>query len=199
MTEEQFWQILMDWGYLAIMISVAIEGEILLIISGIAVAAGIFSYPLAILAAFVGAIIHDNTIFYISRFTGAKIIRKKASWHTKANLALKFLDKHDYWAILSVRFLYGFRTIAIFVIGLSNTKGLKFFTLDAISSLVWSTIYISLGLFFGRAILNFIDNSNLIHTISDNKLISVLVLVIAISVVYFTYKLIVSTLRGRNK
>ena len=198
MSEQEFWKILMEWGYIAIMVAVAVEGEILLIITGIAVAAGIFSYPLAILAAFSGAIIHDNTVFSVSKLLGDKIIRKKASWHTKANIALKLLEKYDYWAILSIRFLYGLRTITLFVIGLSNTSRLKFFTLDAISSIVWSTIYISLGLLFGKAILNFIDNSILLQEVSNHKLIVVLVLVLVITAVYFIYKLTISILKRRR-
>ncbi|MDE4963680.1 DedA family protein, partial [Francisella tularensis subsp. holarctica] len=40
----------MDWGYLAIMLGVFIEGEIFLLMVGIATATALFSYPLAILA-----------------------------------------------------------------------------------------------------------------------------------------------------
>lgn len=51
MTQAEFWSLLIDWGYLAVILAVFIEGEIFLIMVGIATAAAMFNYPLVILAA----------------------------------------------------------------------------------------------------------------------------------------------------
>lgn len=77
MSESEFSSLLIDWGYLAIMLGVFIEGEIFLIMVGIATATALFSYPLAILAATFAAILHDNGLFIFSKFMGKKSLRKK--------------------------------------------------------------------------------------------------------------------------
>ncbi|AJC48170.1 DedA family protein [Allofrancisella guangzhouensis] len=190
MSEHDFWQLLVDWGYIAVAIAVLIEGEIFLIMVGIATAASLFNYPLVIIAATIGAIVHDNSIFIFSKLTGKKFIEKKQSWQAKANQSLKILNKYDIWAILSIRFLYGLRTITIFIVGLSKISKLKFVTLDAISSFIWSYIYITLGFFSGQTILSFIDHVHIVDWISHNKYLSIFILLLISSIIYFSYKLI---------
>ncbi|QIV95736.1 membrane protein DedA with SNARE-associated domain [Allofrancisella inopinata] len=199
MSEHDFWQLLIDWGYFAVAIAVLIEGEIFLVMVGIATAASLFNYPLVIVAATVGAIVHDNGIFIFSKLTGKKFIERKQSWQARANQSLKLLDKYDHWAILSIRFLYGLRTITIFIVGLSKVSKLKFVTLDAISSFVWSFIYITLGFFFGHAILNFVDHVHIVEWVSSNKYLSIFILILVSSVIYFTYKIVCSRAKRRIK
>ena len=54
--------------------------------------------------------------------------------------------------ILSFRFLYGLRTVAPFVIGMSSVSVKKFILLNAAGALVWATAIASGGYFFGRAL-----------------------------------------------
>jgi membrane protein DedA with SNARE-associated domain len=196
---QESWQMLMDWGYLAIMLAVALEGELVLIIAGVAVAAGLFSYPLAILAALVAAIIHDNTIFSISRYAGIRIINKKTSWRTKIDILLQRLEKYDIWAILSIRFLYGIKRPSIFVVGISKVNRLKFFILDAISCVAWTTLYISLGYFFGHIILDFIYNSDIMHKVSENALMYIFIFIMTIIIIYSALRLLSAILRGYKR
>ncbi|AEB28223.1 DedA family protein [Francisella hispaniensis] len=195
MSESEFSSLLIDWGYLAIMLGVFIEGEIFLIMVGIATATTLFSYPLAILAATFAAILHDNGLFIFSKFMGKKIFEKKASWYYKAQKSLEILDKYESLAILSIRFLYGLRTITLLVVGLSKVNRIKFICLDSISSFVWSIIYISLGYLFGNTILRFIDNTDIKDWISHNKHLSIFILILVSSIIYLSYRI----LRSRSK
>ena len=54
--------------------------------------------------------------------------------------------------ILSFRFLYGLRTVAPFVIGMSSVSVKKFILLNAAGALVWAAAVASGGYFFGRAL-----------------------------------------------
>ncbi len=83
MGEQEFWRLMMDWGYLAVALAVLIEGEIFLIMVGIATATTLFSYPLVIIAATIGAIVHDNGIFIFSKIAGKKFIEKRPHWQKK--------------------------------------------------------------------------------------------------------------------
>lgn len=76
MSQHDFYQFLLHWGYLAVALAVIIEGEIFLIIVGITTATTLFNYPLVILAATAGAIFHDNSVFIFSKLTGRKFIEK---------------------------------------------------------------------------------------------------------------------------
>ncbi|AJI54067.1 DedA family protein [Francisella philomiragia] len=198
MTQAEFWNLLMDWGYLAVILAVLIEGEIFLIMVGIATAAALFNYPLVILAATFGAILHDNTIFTISKLMGERILTKKASWHYKAQKSLAILDKHETLAILSIRFLYGLRTVTILIVGISKVKRAKFMTLDAISSFIWSTIYISLGYIFGNALLQLVNKANIKLWIYEHKFLSLFILIFISSITYYGYRKIRSKRAKRH-
>jgi len=54
--------------------------------------------------------------------------------------------------ILSFRFLYGLRTVAPFVIGMSPVSVKKFILLNAAGALVWAVAVASGGYFFGHAL-----------------------------------------------
>ena len=195
MSENEFSSLLIDWGYLAIMLGVFIEGEIFLIMVGISTAAALFSYPLAIIAVTFAAILHDNGLFIFSKFMGKKVLEKKASWHYTVQKSLKILDKYESLAILSIRFLYGLRTITLLVVGLSKVSRIKFICLDSLSSLIWSTIYISLGYLFGNTILKFVDNSDIKDWISHNKHLSIFILILLSSIIYLSHRI----LRSQSK
>ena len=125
MGEQEFWHLMMDWGYLTVAIAVLVEGEIFLIMVGIATATTLFSYPLVIIAATIGAIVHDNGVFIFSKIAGKKFMDKKPHWRKRADKSLRLIDKYDFLAILSIRFLYGLRTITIFIVGLGKVSKIK--------------------------------------------------------------------------
>ena len=190
MGEQEFWHLMMSWGYLAVALAVLIEGEIFLIMVGIATATTLFSYPLVIIAATIGAIAHDNGVFIFSKIAGKKFMAKRPHWRKRAERSLQLIDKYDFWAILSIRFLYGLRTITIFMVGLGKVSKLKFVVLDAISSFVWSGLYITLGYFCGHAILSFIDRVHVTKWISHNKYLSIFILILLSSIIYLSYKIL---------
>ncbi|ASG68647.1 membrane protein [Francisella halioticida] len=195
MSEQEFSNLLIHWGYLAVALAVFIEGEIFLIMVGIATAASLFSYPLVIIAATLGAIAHDNTIFILSKFIGKKLIQRKASWSYKAKKSSEFLEKYESLAILSIRFLYGLRTVTTLIVGLSKVSKYKFICLDALSSFVWSFIYITLGYLFGYAILKFVNHVDISNWISNNRYLSIFILILLSSIIYISYKIF----RSRSK
>ena len=189
MSDHDFWNFLMQWGYLAVFLAVFIEGEIFLIMIGIAAAAAVFDYPYVILAAALGAIIHDNTLFNISKFTGRKIIDNKPKWSARVHKSLRLLDKYDYWAILAIRFLYGLRTVTLLVVGLSEIKRIKFFVFDAISSFVWAFIYITLGYFSGHAIMDVLEDLHIKERILEHKSLTIVICIVFPISMFILYKI----------
>ena len=194
MGQHEFWHLIIDWGYLAVALGVLIEGEIFLIMVGVATATTLFSYPLVIIAATIGAIAHDNVIFIFSKIARKGFIQKRPHWQKKADRSLRLIDKYNFWAILSIRFLYGLRTITVFIIGLGNISKVKFVILDAISSFIWASLYITLGYFSGHAILRFMGHVHIASWISHNKHLSIFILILVSSIIYISYSIIYKTL-----
>lgn len=188
MSNHDFWNFLMHWGYLAVFIAVFIEGEVFLIMIGIATSAAVFNYPYVIVAAALGAIVHDNTLFNISKFTGKKIIDNKPSLSVRVHKSFRLLDKYDYWAILAIRFLYGLRTVTLFVVGLSEIKRIKFFVFDAISSFVWAFIYITLGYFSGHAIMDVLEDLHIKERILEHKSLTIIICIVFPITMFIIYK-----------
>jgi membrane protein DedA with SNARE-associated domain len=193
MGQQEFWHLIINWGYLAVAIAVLVEGEIFLIMVGIATATTLFSYPLVIIAATIGAIVHDNGIFIFSKIAGKKFMKKRPHWRKKADKSLRLIDKYNFWAILSIRFLYGLRTITVFIVGLGNISKVKFVILDAISSFIWASTYITLGYFSGHIILRFIGHVHIASWISHNKYLSIFILTLLSSTIYISYKILYKT------
>ena len=190
MGEQDFWNFLMHWGYLAILIAVFLEGEIFLLMVGIAAAGGIFNLPLAIAVAAIGAIIHDNTLFNISKSTGRKIIDKKPKLKDRVNRSFQLLDKYDYWAILAIRYMYGLRTVTLFVVGLSKIGRLKFFLLDTISSISWATLYLTLGYYAGHTIMDALHHVHIKEWIHHHKDETIFITLVVPAVLYIIFRIL---------
>ena len=64
----------------------------------------------------------------------------------------RHMEKHQYWFILSFRFLYGLRTVAPFAIGMSSVKASTYAILNVIAAAIWAVAVALLGYLLGDAI-----------------------------------------------
>ncbi len=140
------------FGYLAVLIGTFLEGETILIIAGFAAHRGFLSLPLVILFAFLGSVVGDQLYFIIGRKKGTAFLNKRPKLLPKVERFRALLNKYNTLTVISFRFIYGIRTVAPFVIGLSKISFLKFFILNLISGLVWAASIGFLGYIFGQAI-----------------------------------------------
>ena len=147
-----------QYGYIAIVIGTFFEGETILILGGIFAYRGYFSFPLVILCAFAGTLIGDQLYFFLGRKRGYAFIAKRPYLKRKIEKFQKFLTKYYLPVILGFRFLYGLRTVAPFVIGLSKISFITFFILNIISAAVWAGVIGTLGFYFGRGIEILLDD-----------------------------------------
>lgn len=73
-----------------------------------------------------GSFLGDQLWFYLGRRHGSKLLERYPRYAASAARAQALLTKYDTPVILSVRFLYGLRTVLPFVIGMSNISLLRF-------------------------------------------------------------------------
>lgn len=174
------------WGYWLMAFGALIEGETFLIIGGIAAANALLHLPGLILLSVVGCLIHDSFFFYIGRFAGLKILKRKPNWQPRIYSITKLLERHDFWLIIGFRFAYGLRTIIPFALGVSKITNSKFLFFDLIGAILWSFIFILGGYYFGQGLLLLMKQLDLSDFVRTHWLLSLAALIIFVSLVMFT-------------
>lgn len=146
------------YGYYAVAVGTFLEGETILIIAGFLAHRGYMNIYLVILAAFAGSFFGDQLYFTIGRFRGRSFLEKHPAMRVKVKRFTELMNRYKILIILSFRFLYGFRTVAPFAIGLSDISYKKFFVLNMLSAVVWAAVFGAGGFLFGRALEIFIND-----------------------------------------
>ncbi|MBI4774430.1 MAG: DedA family protein [Deltaproteobacteria bacterium] len=140
------------YGYLAILVGTFLEGETILVIGGFAAHRGYLHLPLVVLAAFTGTLMGDQFFFFLGRWRSKKILAKWPSLKCRVEKAEKLVSRYRYPFILVFRFLYGVRTAAPFVMGMSNVPAPLFVLLNAIGASMWAIAVGVAGYLFGDAL-----------------------------------------------
>jgi membrane protein DedA with SNARE-associated domain len=84
-----------------------------------------------ILAAFRGSLCGDQLFFHLGRKHSQPVLSRRPAWKEKSAKIHKMMNRFETPMIVSFRFLYGLRTVAPFVIGMSPVSFKKFILLDA--------------------------------------------------------------------
>ena len=146
-----FQSLLDSYGYLAIVVGTFLEGETTLILGSIAAQLGFMELPWVIAAALTGTLIGDQFYFFLGRYKGKSVLHNRPSWQTHADKIFNLLQRHETLLILGFRFMYGVRTVASFVIGMSHVSTTKFIFLNILGAFLWAGIIGGFGYTFGKA------------------------------------------------
>jgi len=146
------------YGYLAILVGTFVEGETILVLGGFAAHRGYLHLPWVILAAFIGSLCGDQLFFFLGRWHSQGILAKRPLWKVKVEKAQKLVDRFRTPLILVFRFMYGFRTVAPFVIGMSPVPTAQFVFLNVVGALVWAIAVGAGGYLFGSAMEALLGN-----------------------------------------
>ncbi|HUW98984.1 MAG TPA: DedA family protein [Acidiferrobacter sp.] len=139
------------YGYLAVLIGCFLEGETILLLGGMAAEQGYLSLPGVIVAAFLGSMTGDQLFFYIGRRYGPDLIERKPRLKKAATRMQGWMVRWGTLLILGFRFLYGMRSAAPFVFGVSGIGRWRFAILNAIGAAVWAIALGFGGYFAGQA------------------------------------------------
>lgn len=139
------------YGYLATFAGTLIEGESLLILSGLAAHRGYLSFPLVVVVGAVGGALGDMAFFLIGRHYGARLLARFPRYAPAAARVHAMIDRHSAVAILVVRFLYGLRTAGPAIIGSTRMPFLEFALVNAVGAIGWSACWAGAGYVLGKA------------------------------------------------
>lgn len=145
-------QLFYDYGYAFLIIAALIEGEVFLLVAGSLAYHGYFQLPIVMLFSFVGAIIHDQSLYWVGYFGGDRLLNRFSSLKKKSEKAVKLMKKHNTALILGFRFVYGIRTITPIIIGLSGISQKRYALLTITAAAIWSVIISCLGYYFAEMV-----------------------------------------------
>jgi membrane protein DedA with SNARE-associated domain len=139
------------YGYLATLAGTLVEGESLLILSGLAAHRGYLSLPLVVLVGALGGAIGDVLFFLVGRHYGKDLLARFPRFAPAAGRVHAMIERHPVSTILAVRFMYGLRTAGPAIIGSTRVPFAKFAAINAIGAALWSACWAGAGYVLGKA------------------------------------------------
>ena len=145
--------LLADYGYWLIFATTFIEGESVVLIAGVAAAAGHLQLPWVFAAAYIGSYLGDQLWFHVGRRYGKRLLERFPRFQGAANRVFRLLERYDTGFILTFRFVYGVRNVTPFALGMSNVSALRFAVLNCVAAGMWAITFSGAGYLFGHAVI----------------------------------------------
>ena len=128
-----------------------LPGDSLLFISGTFAANGALNVFLLWIVFALAAILGDSANYFIGSFFGEKVFTKiKFFRQDYLDKTKKFYEKYGVKTIIIARFVPIVRTFAPFVAGVGKMDYKKFFLYNIIGGLLWVTLILFAGFYFGK-------------------------------------------------
>lgn len=155
---QEFQEIIQNYGLWVVLIWTLIEGETGVILAGSLAQQGYFDIRLVALTAFIGALIGDQSYFWLGRYYGNRIFTRFPRLGVHAQRARNLLERYHTPFILGNRFMYGVRIAGPMVVGTTSIPSLRFTGLNMVSGALWATSIAGLGYLFAGATELIISN-----------------------------------------
>lgn len=156
-----------------------LPGDSIIFATGALASGGMLEVFTLLIVFFLAAVIGDTANYYIGKKIGTGILEKEnIRFINKDHLdkAHRFYEKHGSMAIVLGRFIPIIRTFVPFVAGIGKMNYSKFITYNMLGGLLWVSLFLGGGYFFGS--LPFIKN-NFSYVIIAIIIISLIPAVIA--------------------
>lgn len=150
--------IIMTYGYPALFLGVFFEGETVLILAGFLARRGYFALSPVVAVSFFGALFYTLLFFFIGKKGTGSFIDKNPVRRYRTRQIRHKLEEHPNLTMIGFRFLYGFRTITPFVVGISGFDAKRFIFLNAVGTLIWAVAYGVVGYLSGEFFNIVFDN-----------------------------------------
>jgi membrane protein DedA with SNARE-associated domain len=130
--------------------------DLALLTGGFLVHRGVTQYPTTLAVSFIGVVAGDNSLFFLGRRFGTRILRYlgyvRPHVLPRIERLRRFMDRHGHMAIFYARFLAGVRAPVYLLAGSTGVAPKRFVVYDALGALFSVPIAVSIGYFFGDQI-----------------------------------------------
>ncbi|MDI6778171.1 MAG: DedA family protein [Patescibacteria group bacterium] len=154
-TTQEFMRFLPYWGYPTMFVLMILEGPIVTIISAFLASMGFFNVFIVFILSVAGDVIGDIILYFIGYFGGPAITKKAQKFlKVKDSVVEKLKAKfHENSAkiVFYVKSTTGLSYITFITAGSLRMKLSKFVTFSILGGLVWSSLLVVIGYFFGYA------------------------------------------------
>lgn len=137
------------YGYPALFIGAALEGEFVPVLAGFAAYEGYLSLPAVIIVGCLGSIMMDQVYFLIGRNHDRGYLVSRPRLQKRIEKVMRWVDKNMIIPLVLFRFVYGVRSLTPIVLGAIGTPYLKFLAFDFIGAAFWTVGLIMAGYLFG--------------------------------------------------
>lgn len=145
--------VLVIYSYWAIVVLVAVEGDVTLLVAGMLAHDNLlgFGFLTAFVAAMVGAVGGDVVAFLVGRHVRRNVSESKI--YKKFHPRLEWMEeRYGFLSIILVKWIYGMRFASSLFWGVSRMGPWRFATLSFFSCAIWCLTLIGLGWLCGTAV-----------------------------------------------
>ena len=158
--EHQFYELVAEFGIIAVFALCTVEGDITLLISGTMAHGGLFGdwgFLKLFIAGTLGGVVGDCVVYSIGR-----IFHENAKEYRFYQVAQprveKLVEKFGGFAIIISKFIYGIRVAVCLSYGVGKMPFFRFLGLSAISCSLWVFFLAGAGYFFSGAVTSMIGD-----------------------------------------
>src|SRR5262249_1981275 len=148
----QLLALVLKYGYAAAFVGVLLEGESVLVLSGIAAHRGHLDLSILLMVGSSAAILTDNLFFALGRVLGPRLLLHFPRWARSIGRVQAFLARFPRTAVFAMRFLYGTRTVGPALLGTGTLPWPRFVVLDVLAAALWCACWLTTGYVVGEVV-----------------------------------------------
>ncbi len=167
-------------GYVGVLIGTFLEGETTILLAAIFAKLGYLKLKPVIFWSFIGTFSGDCTFFFLGKFFGRSVIERCEFLRVRASTSHGIIRQYDHLILLTMRFMAGFRSIILILLGCANLSTGRFLLINAASSLTWSVLVSLLGYSFANVVYIFVGDTK-----GYEKIIIPLAVIVAVAPIFF--------------
>jgi membrane protein DedA with SNARE-associated domain len=139
-----FEHLILQYGLAAVFVGAAVEGDLTLILAGVAAHLGYFPFPLAVAAATAGGFVGDLAWYSLGRFRGPRF--RAGRLYRRVGPRIESLARRLGAAeLVASRFVYGTKAASMVFWGLHGMSLPRFLLVDGIGCVLGSLVFTALG------------------------------------------------------
>ena len=176
--EEAFLQ----YGYLAIFLAAAIEGEAALVIAAVLAQKGLLGFSPGVLAAFAGTYAISEAGYFFARRQGREWFAHRAGVSPRLARVERMLQKKGPSLVFWSRFLWGVRIWIPIACGLGGVSRTRFALWNLAGALLWTAVIAPIGWLFG-------DTLQAMHEDAQAVMLWATAVIVILTMVYVLWRL----------